>query len=85
MAAQVLGGREQVKVAVVQASSVFMNKKGCLEKACDKIIEAGKEGAELVVPHAQVTGLHHELARRRGGCLRRRRRLIRGIRFRWLD
>lgn len=49
MAAQVLGGREQVKVAVVQASSVFMNKKGCLEKACDKIIEAGKEGAELVV------------------------------------
>ena len=49
MGAQVLGGREQVKVAVVQASSVFMNKKGCLEKACDKIIEAGKEGAELVV------------------------------------
>ena len=49
MAAQVLGGREQVKVAVVQASSVFMNKKGCLEKACDKIIEAGKEGAELIV------------------------------------
>lgn len=55
MAAQVLGGREQVKVAVVQASSVFMNKKGCLEKACDKIIEAGKEGAELVVfPEAWI-------------------------------
>jgi amidase/nitrilase len=49
MAAQVLGGREQVKVAVVQASSEFMDKKACLEKACDKIIEAGKEGAELVV------------------------------------
>jgi amidase/nitrilase len=49
MEAKVLGGREQVKVAVVQASPVFMNKKGCLEKACDKILEAGKEGAELVV------------------------------------
>ena len=49
MAAKILGGREQVKVAVVQASSVFMNKKACLEKACDKIIEAGKEGAELIV------------------------------------
>lgn len=49
MAAKVLGGREQVKVAVVQASSVFMNKKGCLEKACEKILEAGKEGAELIV------------------------------------
>ena len=55
MMAQVLGGREQVKVAVVQATSVFMNKKGCLEKACDKIIEAGKEGAELVVfPEAWI-------------------------------
>lgn len=55
MTAQVLGGREQVKVAVVQATSVFMNKKGCLEKACDKIIEAGKEGAELVVfPEAWI-------------------------------
>lgn len=49
MAAKVLGGREQVKVAVVQASSEFMDKKACLEKACDLIIEAGKEGAELVV------------------------------------
>lgn len=49
MAAKVLGGREQVKVAVVQAASVFMDKKGCLEKAADLIIEAGKEGAELVV------------------------------------
>ena len=44
-----LGGREQVKVAVVQVASEFMNKKACLEKACDNIIKAGKEGAELVV------------------------------------
>ncbi|MEE9273917.1 MAG: carbon-nitrogen hydrolase family protein [bacterium] len=49
MGAKVLGGREQVRVAVVQAASVFMNKKGCLEKACEKILEAGKEGAELIV------------------------------------
>lgn len=46
---EVLGGREQVRVAVVQASSVFMDKKGCLEKASDLIVEAGKEGAELVI------------------------------------
>jgi amidase/nitrilase len=49
MAEKVLGGRESVRVAVVQASSVFMDKKGCLEKAVDKILEAGREGAELVV------------------------------------
>ena len=49
MGAQVLGGREAVKVAVVQTPSAFMNKKRCLEIACDKIIEAGKEGAELIV------------------------------------
>ena len=49
MGAKVLGGREEVRVAVVQVSPVFMNKKGCLEKACDKIIAAGKEGAELIL------------------------------------
>ncbi len=55
MSAKVLGGREQVKVAVVQASSAFMNKAGCLEKACDLINEAGKEGAELILfPEAWI-------------------------------
>ena len=49
MAAKVLGGREQVRAAVVQASSVFMDKAGCIEKACDLITEAGKEGADIVV------------------------------------
>ena len=53
MAEKVLGGREQVRAAVVQASPVFMNKKGCLEKACDLILEAGKEGAEIIVFLAQ--------------------------------
>lgn len=49
MSAQVLGGREEVKVAVVQATCVFMDKKATIEKACQKIHEAGKEGAELIV------------------------------------
>ncbi|MFQ5660548.1 MAG: carbon-nitrogen hydrolase family protein [Gammaproteobacteria bacterium] len=49
MAREILGGHEQVKAAVVQASSVFMNKKECLEKACDLIHEAGKEGAEIIL------------------------------------
>ena len=49
MSAKVLGGREEVRVAVVQASCVFMNKKATIEKACQKIHEAGKEGAELIV------------------------------------
>lgn len=49
MGAKVLGGREEVRVAVVQAACVFMNKKATIEKACQKIHEAGKEGAELIV------------------------------------
>ena len=49
MSATILGGREQVRAAVVQASSVFMDKAGCIEKACDLILEAGKEGADIVV------------------------------------
>jgi len=49
MAQKVLGGRDTVRVAVAQVSSVFMDKKGCLDKACEKILEAGREGAELIV------------------------------------
>jgi nitrilase len=49
MAQKVLGGRDHVRVAVVQASSVFMDKKGCLAKAADKIVEAGREGADLIL------------------------------------
>ena len=49
MSATILGGREQVRATVVQASSVFMDKAGCIEKACDLILEAGKEGADIVV------------------------------------
>ena len=45
---KILGGREKVKVAVVQASPVFMDKKSTIEKACRFIKEAGRNGAELI-------------------------------------
>lgn len=48
MSNQVLGGREEVKVAVIQASPVFMDKEKTIEKACDLIKDAGRNGAELV-------------------------------------
>ena len=40
---------DQVKVAVVQAGSVIMDKQGCIEKASKLLLEAGKNGAQLVV------------------------------------
>lgn len=46
---KILGGREKVKVAVVQASPVFMDKEKTIEKACNLIREAGSNGAELVI------------------------------------
>ncbi len=48
MGNKVLGGREKVKVAVVQASPVFMDKERTIEKACSLIKDAGSNGAELV-------------------------------------
>jgi len=54
---KVLGGREKVKVAVAQAAPVFMDKEGTIEKACNLIKEAGKNGAELIVfPETFVPG-----------------------------
>ena len=40
---------DQVKVAVVQAGSVIMDKQGCIEKASKLLLEAGQNGAQLVV------------------------------------
>jgi nitrilase len=42
--------RKKVKVAAIQAMPVLpMNKKATVEKGCDLIEEAGRQGAELVV------------------------------------
>lgn len=48
MTKKILGGREKVKVAVVQASPVFMDKERTIEKACSLIKEAGRNNAELI-------------------------------------
>jgi nitrilase len=40
---------KQFKVAAVQASPVFLDKKATVDKACDLISEAGKSGAKLAV------------------------------------
>jgi nitrilase len=48
MSKRTLGGREKVKVAVVQASPVFMEKGKTIEKACALIREAGRNHAELI-------------------------------------
>ena len=46
---KVLGGREAVKVAVVQTPPVYLDRERSIERACRKIAEAGAQGAELVV------------------------------------
>lgn len=43
-----LGGREKVRVAVIQAASNVFNKEKLITKACRMIKEAGANGAELV-------------------------------------
>jgi amidase/nitrilase len=48
MSKKILGGREKVKAAVVQASPVFMDKGKSIEKACALIREAGRNNAELI-------------------------------------
>lgn len=38
-----------VKVAALQVAPIFMNKRETIEKYCDYIVKAGKEGAQLIV------------------------------------
>lgn len=45
------------KVAAAQAAPIFLNKKKTVEKACDLITEAGRNGAKLVVfPEVFISG-----------------------------
>ncbi len=46
---KVLGGREVVKVAVVQTPPVYLNRERSIERACQKIAEAAAQDAELIV------------------------------------
>ncbi|MCC7410428.1 MAG: carbon-nitrogen hydrolase family protein [Gammaproteobacteria bacterium] len=53
----VLGGRESVKVAVVQISPAYLDPRACVDRACAAIAEAAGNGAELVVfPEVWLAG-----------------------------
>jgi len=47
----------KTKIAAAQLTPVFLNKEKTVEKACNAILEAGKEGASLIVfPEAYISG-----------------------------
>lgn len=46
---KVLGGRDAVKVAVVQTPPVYLVRERSIERACQRIAEASSNGAELIV------------------------------------
>jgi nitrilase len=53
----ILGGREKVKVAIVQYSNPYLNRDGTIEIACKAIREAGAQGAEFIVfPENYIAG-----------------------------
>ena len=48
---------KNMKVAAAQLSPIFLNKEKTVEKACKAILEAGKNGAKLIVfPEAFISG-----------------------------
>jgi hypothetical protein len=46
---KVLNGHPAVKVAIVQTAPVFFDRQKTIDKACRKIEEAGREGAQIIV------------------------------------
>ncbi len=47
----------KTKIAAAQLTPVFLNKEKTVEKACNAILEAGREGASLIVfPEAYISG-----------------------------
>lgn len=48
---------KQIKIAAAQLAPVFLNKEKTIEKACEAISEAGKNGAKLIVfPEVFISG-----------------------------
>lgn len=45
----ILGGHEEIKVAIVQKPNPYLNRDATLQIACDAILEAGSNSAQLVV------------------------------------
>lgn len=49
--------KNNIKVASAQLSPIFLNKEKTIEKACEAILEAGENGARLIVfPEAFISG-----------------------------
>ncbi|MEM8531127.1 MAG: carbon-nitrogen hydrolase family protein [Chloroflexota bacterium] len=47
-AMKIFGGHQEVRVAIVQTPPVYLDRSKSVDKACEKIIEAGQNGAKLV-------------------------------------
>ena len=45
---KVLAGRKSVKVAVVQTPPVYLGREATVSRACERIAEAARHGAELI-------------------------------------
>jgi nitrilase len=47
----------KTKIAAAQLTPVFLNKEKTVDKACEAILEAGNNGAKLIVfPEAFISG-----------------------------
>lgn len=57
MAHRVLGGRDEVRVAIAQVSPAFLDKRACVERAGQVIAQASEAGADLVAfPEVWLAG-----------------------------